>query len=257
MKRVADRKAQTPLAKLERLTNAHSQSVSNRFVNGLQAADGPRIIAEVKGRSPTKGQINANFNVVEVAKAYQEAGAAAVSVLTEPEYFGGHIENLRQIRLAAPDLPLLQKDFILEEYQIVEASVFGADAILLIAAMLGEGRLRQLHDFARTLGLAVLVETHTAAEVEYALAAGVEVIGVNNRDLHTMQISLDVSRSLSRYIAKAAATSLFISESGISKAEEIKELSGLGYRGFLIGSSLMQTLDPGLALRGLINSVQS
>jgi indole-3-glycerol phosphate synthase len=209
------------------------------------------VIAEVKGASPSQGVIKENLDAVETALAYQKAGAAAISVLTEPEYFGGSLENLSRIRLQIPELPLLQKDFILDEYQIYEAFTHGADAILLMLSVLGEKRAKEFQVLAQSLGLAALVEVHTEEEMQMALRMKANLIGVNNRNLQTLKVSLEVSRQLASMIP---SETVVVSESGLETREQLLELKNLGYHGFLIGTSLMRTPDPGLALGRLIQA---
>lgn len=217
----------------------------NSFVMGKTIA----IIAEVKGASPSQGVLKANLDAVGTAVAYQDAGATAISVLTEPEYFGGNLENLSRIREQIPNLPLLQKDFILDEFQIYEAMVHGADAILLMLSVLGEARAKEFQQLAQSLGLTALVEVHTEEEMQMALRMKANLIGVNNRNLQTLKVSLDVSRQLAPMIP---AEAVVISESGLENKEQILELKNLGYRGFLIGTSLMRSSNPGLTLRELM-----
>jgi indole-3-glycerol phosphate synthase len=226
----------------------HNKTNKTNLTNDRQ----PRIIAEVKYQSPSQGVINRELNPLDLAISYQEVGAAAISVLTEPEYFGGKIENLRLIREKLPQAVLLQKDFIIDEYQIYEALVCGADCILLIIALLGEKRTEEFLKMSQSLGLSALVEVHNETEMKIAIDLGATVIGVNNRDLKSLKVSLDVSRQLANAITQLPEQSIAISESGISTSAEITELSELGYKGFLIGTSLMKTSDPALALAKLI-----
>lgn len=208
------------------------------------------IIAEIKRASPSKGVINDAIDVAEVARKYETGGACAISVLTEEDRFGGSLEDLRTAR-AAVDTPILRKDFIFDEFQIYEAAAAGADVILLIAAMLDDEQLRRLHNLAeKDLGLDALVEVHTLEELERVKKIGAQIIGINNRDLHSFKVSLDVSRKL---IKHAPADVLLITESGISTREEISELRRLGFAGFLVGETLMRSADSSKSLNDLRN----
>ena len=219
------------------------------LAKALTAVDESRnnIIAEFKRRSPSRGEIRSDADPAHIAKAYESAGAAAVSVLTEEDYFDGSLDDLRAIRRAI-SLPLLRKDFIFEEYQVYESAAAGADALLLIVAVLNDetlGRLRRITE--EELGMDALIEVHTREEMERAAHKGAHLIGVNNRDLGTLAVSLATSAQLAP-IANDKA--VLISESGIASAEDIHRLRNLGYRGFLIGESLMRADDPQQALRG-------
>lgn len=206
-------------------------------------------IAEVKKASPSKGIIRADFDPVQIARRYAAAGAAAISVLTDAPYFQGALAHLEAIR-AAVALPLLRKDFVIDPYQIYEARAAGADAILLIAAALPDaGRLREYRLLAADLGMAALVEVHTAAELELAVASGAEIIGINNRDLRTFQTSLDVTLALAPRVPPAA---LLVSESGIATRADCQRLAAAGAHAVLVGESLMRQPDPGAALGQLL-----
>jgi indole-3-glycerol phosphate synthase len=198
---------------------------------------GVNVIAEIKRASPSKGVINDEIDVAHVTKMYENGGAAAVSVLTEETYFKGSLDDLRTAR-AATDLPILRKDFTVSEFQIYEAAAAGADAVLLIAAALSYETLSEFHSLARVLGLDALVEVHTLGELNVAKQADADLIGINNRDLHSFNVSLDVSREL---INDRPASALMVAESGISSREQIEELLRLGFDGFLVGESLMRT----------------
>ena len=230
-------------AALERL------AASGKLVgNGLQAV--PRIIAECKRRSPSRGVLKADYDPVTIARRYEECGAAAVSVLTEPTFFDGALEHLQAVA-AAVRVPLLRKDFIVSEYQLLEAAAAGADAVLLIAAALDRRDLARLHARALALGLDVLVETHSLDELETALDAGARIVGVNNRNLRTLEVDLAVSEAL---IARMPRDVLAVSESGLRSAADLVRLRQLGYQAFLIGERLMTELDPGAALKALLES---
>ena len=196
------------------------------------------IIAEIKRASPSKGVINDKIDVAETARNYEKGGACAISVLTEEDRFKGSIEDLRTVRENVT-LPILRKDFIFDEFQIYEAADAGADVILLIAAMLDDEDLQKLYHLAeQDLGLDVLVEVHTLEELERVKKIGAKIIGINNRDLQTFKVSLDVSKEL---IKHAPENALMITESGLSTKDEILELRELGFSGFLIGETLMRS----------------
>ena len=230
---------------------ARDTASSHAFVRALTDADESRnnIIAEFKRRSPSKGEIKRDADPAKIAKAYESAGAVAVSVLTEEDYFDGSLDDLRAIRQAI-SLPLLRKDFIFEEYQVYESAAAGADALLLIAAALNDETLRSLRRITEEeLGMDALVEVHTREEMERASHSGAHLIGVNNRDLGTFAVSLETSAQLAPI---ADDDAMLISESGIESAEHIHRLRDLGYRGFLIGESLMRAEDPKACLRGFL-----
>lgn len=228
--------------KRERLREARS---SHAFLNALRM-DGINIIAEFKRRSPSKGVIRADANVAEIARAYQAGGAVAMSVLTEEDYFAGSLDDLRQVK-ATVALPVLRKDFIVDEYQVYESAAAGADAILLIVAVLDDELLSRLRRLAEDkLQMDALVEVHTSEEMKRAAACGAKLIGVNNRDLRTFEVSLETSLRLAR---EAPAEALLISESGLNNTADVQLLYDAGYRGFLIGETLMRAEDPEQALR--------
>jgi len=207
------------------------------------------VIAELKRRSPSKGTIREEFDYISIARSYAEAGAAAASVLTEEDFFGGSLDILRGIRREL-DIPLLRKDFIFDEYQVYEAAEAGAAAILLIAAILGDGLLIALLSLADELGLDALVEVHTEEEMRRVAHTGAKIIGVNNRDLKTFEVDLTTSLRLA---SMAPAGAILVSESGINSGKDIGRLKSAGYRGFLIGERLMREPDPGASLRCLIS----
>lgn len=210
------------------------------------------IIAEIKRKSPSKGVINPNVDVAAIANGYDNAGVSGISVLTDLNYFGGNNEDLMVAREQV-SCPILRKDFIVDEYQIQEAKAIGADVILLIAASLTNKQLKSFCSLAHSLKLNVLLEVHNEQELEKSLDAGADLIGVNNRDLQTFQVSIDVSRRLIDRIPKTVPA---VSESGIENPSTIKELKKLGYSGFLIGQSFMQTHDPGAACHNFIKSLE-
>ena len=199
------------------------------------------IIAEHKRRSPSKGTINQGTNIGVVAKAYENAGVSGMSVLTDIKYFGGSLEDLVLAR-ASCNIPLLRKEFIIEEYQIIEAKAHGADAILLIAAVLGRKEIEVLSQLAKSLGLEVLLEVHNEEELEKSIMPSLDLLGVNNRDLKTFTVNLETSKGLSVRIPNDYVK---VSESGINSVEAITDMRSYGYQGFLIGENFMKTEDPG------------
>jgi indole-3-glycerol phosphate synthase len=222
---------------------------SHRFREML-LRDAINIIAEFKRRSPSKGSIRTDADLNEIVKNYEAGGAAAISVLTEEDYFSGSLDDLRAVK-SAVDLPVLRKDFIIDEYQVYESAAAGADAVLLIVAALEDDiliRLRRLIE--DDLGMDALIEVHTGEEMQRAVTCGASVIGVNNRNLHTFEVSLDTSLLLA---AKAPAGTVFVSESGLNNATDIARLRDAGYHGFLIGESLMRSENPGAALHELMS----
>lgn len=209
------------------------------------------IIAEHKRRSPSKSTINQNTNVGQVAKGYQKAGVCGMSVLTDIKYFGGSLEDLLLAR-ASVDLPLLRKEFIVDEYQIVEAKAYGADAILLIAAILTKNEIKTFSELAKSLNMDVLLEVHNEDELQKSIMPSLDMLGVNNRNLKTFEVSLETSKLLSTMIPNDFVK---VSESGISSVEAIKELRPFGYQGFLIGENFMKTDDPGKSAMTFINTL--
>lgn len=208
------------------------------------------VIAEYKRASPSKGVIRDDLNVVDVAREYERGGAAALSVLTEEDHFRGSLEDLTRAR-AAVRLPALRKDFIFDDYQVFETAAAGADALLLIAAMLDDATLARLRRLTEDdLGMDALVEVHTADEMRRAAAAGARLVGVNNRDLRTFRVSLETSLELARH---APAGALLVSESGIREREDIRRLAAEGFRAFLVGETLMRADHPGEALQSLVS----
>lgn len=243
---VADAKRRVAPAGLSEQAAATARPVRS-LQAALEGGESPRIIAEIKRRSPSKGVIRADFDPAAIAKAYADGGAAAISVLTDEHYFGGSLEIFRQVR-AVVDLPLLRKEFIVDEYQIDEARVAGADAILLIVAALPREQLGSLRAHADTLGLDVLVEVKDAGELEVALEVGATVIGINNRDLRTFEVDLATTEALAPQVG---AGRVVVAESGIHGPADIRRLESAGARGFLVGESLMREADPGRALAEL------
>jgi len=210
------------------------------------------IIAEHKRRSPSKQNINSSLSVEKVASGYESAGVCGMSILTDGKYFGGSLDDLTIAR-AVSDFPLLRKEFIIDEYQIIEAKAFGADAILLIAAILSPQEILSFSKTAKSLGLDVLLEVHNLNELEKSIMPSIDLIGVNNRNLKTFKVSLETSRSLAEEIP---AEFVKVSESGISEVASIKKLKAIGYKGFLVGENFMKTDNPGLAAKDFINQLE-
>ena len=248
-KEVALKKNVVSVAQLEntelfnKKTNSLSKSIANLPFG---------IIAEHKRRSPSKATINTSLSVEEVVKGYENAGASGISVLTDMQYFGGSLEDLLLAR-AAVKIPLLRKEFIVDEYQLLEAKAFGADAILLIAAVLSRDEIKQLSEFAQSLALEVLLEVHNQEELEKSVMLSLDLIGVNNRNLKTFEVSLQNSIDLSNHIPNDFVK---ISESGLTTTEDIKLLKSHGFQGFLIGENFMKTKNPGKSLEQFINQLK-
>jgi indole-3-glycerol phosphate synthase len=244
---VEQRQKQTPVAALHDRPLYHQPS--RGFARGL-SGDNRRIIAEIKRSSPSKGLIRADFSPVIIARDYADHGASAISVLTEEHFFQGSLTHLEEIK-AAVTVPLLRKDFIIDGYQVSEARSYGADAILLIAALLEPSLLRDLRETAAALSLDTLVEVHNEEELERALEAGAEIIGINNRDLKTFEVSLATTKKLA---PRLPAGTLTICESGIDGVEQIRQVERWGIHTFLIGESLMRAPSPGEKLQELLRS---
>lgn len=246
---LAESKAQAPTTELE--ARPLYREPRRGFAAALRAHR-PAVIAEVKKASPSKGVIRADFDPVAIARAYAAAGAAALSVLTEPRFFQGELSHLASIR-AAIELPLLRKDFLFDPYHVVEARAWGADAVLFIVAVLDDPLLRDLLAVAADRGLEALVEVHTEDEVDRAARAGATLIGVNNRDLRTFVTSLATAERLRPRIP---ASAIAVAESGIESAADITRLRAVGFEAFLIGESLMRAPDPGAALKALLAGIE-
>lgn len=245
---VAERKRRTPWAQLVDSALFHSPRIG--FRAGLAAGTRRRIIAEVKRASPSRGLIRQDFDPVAIALEYAANGAAAISVVTEERFFQGSLDYLRAIRREVP-LPLLRKDFVIDAYQIAEARSAGGDAVLLIAAILARTQLGELLEQARELSLDALVEVHSETELETALEARAQLIGINNRDLHTFEVDLSVSERLLRSVPAGV---LAVCESGIGHVEHLRRLEAWGSRIFLIGETLMRAPSPGAKLAELLRS---
>jgi indole-3-glycerol phosphate synthase len=222
------------------------------FYNALSDGSRIRIIAEVKKASPSKGVLREDFDPVKIALGYEKGGAAALSVLTDEKFFMGSLSFLRAIREAV-GIPLLRKDFIIDPYQVCEARLYGADALLLIVSALAQDELKELLGLTRSLGMNAVVEVHDERELDAALDAGSRIIGINNRDLRTFEVDLGVSARLSRRIPEGA---IVIAESGISSGEDIKKLRAEGVHVFLIGETFIKAPDPGLELKNLLSHFQ-
>ncbi len=244
---IARAKARTDLATLQRWAN--DAAPPRNFASAIAAAPGIALIAEVKKASPSQGILRADFDPVGIACAYADAGATCLSVLTDEPFFQGHLHYLRLIR-AAVDLPLLRKDFILDEYQIVEARVAGADAILLIAECLAADQLTELHDCARAWGMTALVEFHREEMLDKVLGVEPRLVGVNNRDLATFAI--DLGHSL-RLRSKVPQDILLVSESGIASPDDVALLERHGINAMLVGESLVSQPDIAAATRRLLS----
>lgn len=245
----AFRESRRPLAALEPQI-ARRVPAGDAFVAALRTTAPPRIIAECKRRSPSRGILRAEYRPAEHARAYAAAGAAAISVLTEPTFFDGHPGHLAAVRQAV-DLPLLRKDFIITDYQVHEAAALGADAVLLIVAALADQELARLLALAGSLGLAALVEVHDADELRRAADAGSQVIGVNSRNLRTLTVDLNVLDELGPLMPQGVVA---VAESGIRSGDDLRRLSGAGYHAFLVGERLIVQPDPGAALKELRES---
>lgn len=249
-KETEERKGLYPVRLLEQSIYFDTPCVSMRHY--IRRPDKSGIIAEIKRKSPSKGIINAHVSVERVSIGYMQAGASAISVLTDQKYFGGSNADLTTAR-KFNFCPILRKDFTVDEYQIIEAKSIGADVILLIAAALDATALKSLTAFAHSLGLEVLLEVHTREELEYSLDAGADLIGVNNRNLKTFTISLDISRELAPMIPDEVVK---VSESGIESPDTILDLRKVGYEGFLMGQNFMQHGSPEKACKEFIDELR-
>jgi indole-3-glycerol phosphate synthase len=223
-------------------------AAARRFREAVRDGPAPRIVAEIKRRSPSRGEIRPGFDAVGCAKAYADAGAAAISVLTDERYFGGSLDDLAAVRREV-SLPLLRKDFVVDAYQLDEARAAGADAVLLIvAAFEPSGHIRALAELrarATEIGLDALVEVHDESELEAALAAGADLVGINNRDLRTFEVDLAVTERLAARVPAGVAV---VAESGIFTNRDVRRLEAAGAHAFLVGEALMRQADVGLAL---------
>ena len=240
------RKSVLPVSQLEKsaLFERKTLSLTKRL---KESSTG--VIAEHKRRSPSKSIINTSLNVFDVAKGYEDAGVCGMSVLTDAKYFGGSLDDLLAAR-ASCNLPLLRKEFIIDEYQLLVAKAYGADVVLLIASVLSRKEIKQFSGFAKSLGLEVLLEVHDEEELIKSIMPSLDMIGVNNRNLKTFEVSLENSKQLA---SKIPNDFVKISESGISSVEAIKALQPFGYKGFLIGENFMKTDDAGKSAKEFIS----
>ena len=243
------RRAIEPLDALERRASAMSPR-GDLFESRLRRTGGFNVIAECKRRSPSRGVLAADYDPVRIARAYANGGAAAISVLTEPTFFDGALDHLQAVR-AAVDVPLLRKDFVVEEYQLFEARAIGADAVLLIVAALEQPALESLQARAWQLGLATLVEVHDREELSRAVDSGARVIGVNNRNLRTLKVDVKASDDLAARMPKGVVA---VSESGLQSRADLERLAAAGYGAFLIGERFMTDPDPAAAIQLLIGA---
>lgn len=248
MRSVDERQKAEPFAQLEARAAAGRQPTRGRFRDALARRDRYNVIAECKRRSPSRGVLRASYDPVAIATGYERAGAAAISVLTEPAFFDGDLRHLEAVR-AAVAVPLIRKDFIVEEYQLLEAVAAGADAVLLIVSALSAARLATLHRAAHARGLDVLVEVHSEDELQMAVDAGAEAIGVNNRNLRTLTVDVNLSEVIAARMPKGIVA---VSESGLRTSDDLVRLRGIGYAAFLIGERFMTQDDPGAGLAQLL-----
>lgn len=235
---------------LEQLQNTLTDTQKIRSMRNSISNKKPGIIAEFKRRSPSKGWIKQEADVNNIIPAYQEAGAAALSILTDEKFFGGSLSDIKKAR-PLTDLPIIRKDFIIDEYQLYQAKIIGADAVLLIAAALSVEKCTELTQKAHELGLEVLLELHSENELEYILPE-TDMIGINNRNLGTFHTDVQNSFRLAELLPK---DSVLVSESGISDSNTVHQLQAAGFKGFLIGETFMKTDNPGKALKDFINQI--
>ena len=234
----------------EQAIAARGTALAHRLREKLSDGSSLHVIAEFKRRSPSKGLIRSDVSATEMARLYERGGAAAISVLTEEDYFDGSLEDLRAVK-ASVSIPILRKDFIFDDYQIYESAVAGADAVLLIVAALDDDALLHLRRLSEDeLGMDALVEVHTGDEMQRAISSGAQLVGINNRDLKSFVVSLETSIELS---AGAPSESVLVAESGLKSHQDLRRLFDCGFKGFLIGEALMRAEHPVRALRTLIN----
>ncbi len=249
--RIADSKRRTRaslLARRDALEAAAAARTSYRDFRAALRSTRPAIIAEIKKASPSKGVLSAGFDPISIARQYASGGASALSVLTDEEFFQGSLGDLEAAR-AAVAIPVLRKDFTLDEADVIEAAAHGADAILLIAALLDERELRDLRETAARYRMAALVEVHEEAELDAAIASGADIIGVNNRNLHTFEVTIETSLRLTPRIPDGVVK---VAESGIDSRETVVRLEQAGFDAFLVGEHLMRAGNPEAALRALL-----
>ena len=251
-KEIEHLKKRVPLGLLKKKSGAVSGR-KNNFLKALTSGKGLRIIAEIKKRSPSRGLFRRDFNAVKIARAYEQAGAAALSILTDKKYFGGSSDILKQVRKVSR-LPILRKDFIVDDYQIHESILIGADAILLIARVLSGRKLNRFYSLAKHLRLEVIFEVHDAADLKKVLPLRPRIIGINNRDLATFETDLNNTRRLA---GKIPARCVIISESGIADANDLAVLKEQGVAAVLVGETFMKEKDPGRALKRLLGNARA
>jgi indole-3-glycerol phosphate synthase len=245
------RATQVPLAEVDHRA-ARVEPRRGLLASALSRTDRLNVIAECKRRSPSRGVLKADYDPAAIARGYERAGAAAISVLTEPAFFDGHLDHLAAVRQVT-DLPILRKDFIVDRYQILEARAAGADAVLLIVAALAPAALKDLHHAAKDAGLDVLVEIHDLFELPIALEAGASIVGVNNRNLRTLAVDTDVSRQAVELIPDEV---IAVAESGLKTSGDLRDLKSAGYDAFLIGERFMGADDPGRSLAELLKGAE-
>lgn len=252
-------KESLPLKELEKVAGKSDLRVPS--FSGSLGRPGPRIIAEIKYKSPSHGLFACQGKPEKVAELYSDGGAAALSVLTDEFFFAGKLEYLDKVRKHLDSsgykesVPLLRKDFIIDRYQVLEARIKRASALLLIAAVLSRSQLKEMLAFTRETGLEALVEIHGPGELETVLECGAEIIGVNNRNLDTFEVDIKTSFDIARRL-EGESGFLLVAESGISEASQVSELADAGFDGFLIGSAFMDSCDPGEALRHLLSGIK-
>ena len=245
---VAAARSRKPLAEVR--ADAESRVLTRDFLGAMRAriaAGRPAVIAEIKKASPSKGVLRADFEPADIAQSYAEHGAACLSVLTDQQFFQGSIDYLKQAR-ASCDLPVLRKDFMVDPYQVYEARAMGADCILLIAACLDDAQMQSLEALAMSLDMAVLVEVHDGAELQRALQLKTPLLGINNRNLKTFEVSLDTTLGL---LTDVPAGHLLVTESGISTVADVQRMRSAGVQAFLVGEVFMRADEPGQALAAL------
>ena len=259
LKKIVDVKRQEVAAALKRKSleavraDAESRVLTRDFVGALRqkiAAGHAAVIAEVKKASPSKGVLREDFIPADIAQSYAEHGAACLSVLTDKEFFQGSVDYLKQAR-ASCDLPVLRKDFMVDAYQVYEARAMGADCILLIAACLADAQMAELEAVARSLDMAVLVEVHDAEELQRALKLKTPLVGINNRNLRTFEVSLDTTLGM---LKDVPADRLLITESGILNRADVQKMRAAKVNAFLVGEAFMRAPDPGVALAELFSA---
>jgi indole-3-glycerol phosphate synthase len=244
---IAQARERLPLAALEK--RAQGAAAPRDFVAALRARK-PAVIAEIKKASPSRGVLREAFNPAAIARSYESAGAACLSVLTDRQFFQGTNDDLQAARTAC-SLPVLRKDFVIDPYQVLESRAIGADCILLIAACLSGPAMSKLESLAHRLGMAVLVEVHDAAELDASLLLKTPLIGINNRNLKTFETRLETTLEL---LARVPRDRLVITESGILSSDDVKRMERSGIGAFLVGEALMRAPDPGAALRALFGA---